>query len=194
MELKGKTIGFALTGSFCTYEKISAEIEKIVKLGASIVPIMSEISLEMVSRFGAGSEIAAKLEELTGNEVISTIKDAEPIGPRGFLDILVVAPCTGNTIAKLSNAITDGAVTMAVKAHTRNNKPLLLGISSNDGLSANAKNIGTLLARKNVFFVPFGQDDPKNKCNSLVFKSELLVPSIEEALEFRQIQPMLKGN
>ena len=158
MELTGKTIGFALTGSFCTYDKIFVEIEKILELGAKIVPIMSEVSRATVTRFGDGAEVAEKLEAMTGSKVISTIKAAEPIGPRGFLDILVVAPATGNTIAKLSSAITDGAVLMAAKAHTRNNKPLLLGVSTNDGLGANAGNIGTLLARKNVFFVPFGQE------------------------------------
>ncbi|MCL2838843.1 MAG: dipicolinate synthase subunit B [Oscillospiraceae bacterium] len=189
--MKGKTVGFALTGSFCTYDKIFAEIEKVMQAGAKVVPIMSEVSLATDTRFGNGYDVAGKLEELTGNKVIATIKDAEPIGPKGLLDILVIAPCTGNTIAKLSTAIADGCVTMAAKAHLRNNKPLLLGISTNDGLGGNAKNIGVLLARKNIFFVPFGQDDPENKCNSLIFKPDMIVPAMEEALEFKQIQPIL---
>jgi len=190
-EIGGKTVGFALTGSFCTYAKIFDEIKKLLDAGAKVVPIMSEASMSTDTRFGNSADITTRLESLTQTTVISTIENAEPIGPGGFLDILVIAPCTGNTIAKLSNAITDGCVTMAAKAHVRNGKPLLLGVSTNDGLSANAKNIGNLLARKNVFFIPFGQDDPIKKCNSLVFNSELLLPSIEKALDFEQIQPIL---
>jgi len=159
--LNKKTVGFALTGSFCTFDKIFAEIENILKAGANVIPIMSEISFTIDTRFGDGNKIAGKLEALTGNSVVSTVKDAEPFGPKKLLDILVIAPCTGNTIAKLANAIADGTVTLAAKAHLRNNRPLLLGISTNDGLSGNAKNIGSLLARKNIYFVPFGQDDPE---------------------------------
>lgn len=189
--LTEKTVGFALTGSFCTFNKIFAEIEKILQAGANVIPIMSEISIASDTRFGKGNDIAEKLEKLTGNKIISTVKDAEPIGPKKLLDILVIAPCTGNTIAKLSAAIADSCVTLAAKAHLRNNRPLLLGISTNDGLGGNAKNIGALLARKNMFFVPFGQDDPVDKSNSLIFKPEMLLPSISAALEFRQIQPIL---
>ena len=190
-EIKDKTIGIALTGSFCTYEKIFEEIEKILLNGANVVPIMSEISIASNTRFGAGGKFSKKLEELTGNAVVSTIKDAEPIGPSGFLDILVIAPCTGNTAAKLAHAITDTCVTMAAKAHLRNNRPLLLGIATNDGLGASAKNIGALLSRKDVYFVPFGQDDCENKPNSLIFDSNRLIPAIAEAMNGCQIQPII---
>lgn len=191
MVLGGLEIGFALTGSFCTFDKVMPEIEKIVAEGANVIPIVSESVNCIDTRFGKAADIKQKLRDITNNEIVSSIKDAEPIGPKSLLDILVVAPCTGNTIAKIASGITDTAVTMACKAHLRNVKPLVISISTNDGLGANAKNIGLLLNSKNVFLVPFGQDSPINKPNSLVANTQLIIPTIIEALKGKQIQPIL---
>lgn len=191
MLLDGKKIGFALTGSFCTLSKIMIEVEKLVQEGAEVFPIISESVDKTDTRFGKADEWKSKLKSITNKDVISNIVDAEPIGPKGFLDIIVVAPCTGNTLSKLANAITDTSVTMACKAHLRNSKPVVIAISTNDGLAANAKNLGMLLNMKNVYLVPFGQDDPIKKANSLIAKNELIIPTILEALKGKQIQPML---
>ncbi|HHW32380.1 MAG TPA: dipicolinate synthase subunit B [Clostridiaceae bacterium] len=191
MRLKGLRLGYALTGSFCTFSKVMVELEKIIEEGAEVFPIVSESVKSFDTRFGKASDLMTKLEIMTGKPVISTIVEAEPIGPKSMLDILVVSPCTGNTLSKIANAVTDTSVTMAVKAHLRNNKPVVLGISTNDGLGANAKNLGILLNRKNMYFIPFEQDDPDKKCNSLVARFELTIPTIEEALKGRQIQPVL---
>jgi len=191
MHLEGIKLGFALTGSFCTFAKVIQELERIAAEGVEIYPIISDSVDRFDTRFGKSEETKEKLREITGKYIISTIVDAEPIGPKSMLDIIVVAPCTGNTLSKLANAITDTPVTMAVKAHLRNNKPVVIAISTNDGLGANAKNLGILLNTKNVYFVPFGQDDPVKKCNSLVAKFELLIPTINEALKGKQIQPLL---
>lgn len=191
MLLKGIKVGFALTGSFCTIERIVPQIERIIKEGGDILPIFSEALYKYDTRFGSADELKLRIEGLTGKKIISTIVDAEPIGPKSLVDIMVVAPCTGNTVAKLANAITDGPVTMACKAHLRNSKPLVVAISTNDGLGANAKNIAQLLSMKNVFLVPFGQDAPDRKPNSLVSKPELIIPTMLEALKGRQLQPVL---
>ncbi|NJD01087.1 MAG: dipicolinate synthase subunit B, partial [Ruminiclostridium sp.] len=167
MLLQGVKIGFALTGSFCTFAKVMPELEKLVSEGADIIPVISETVDKYDTRFGKADEWKAKIEGVTGKKIIRTIVEAEPIGPKSMLDILIVAPCTGNTLGKLANGITDTAVTMAAKAHLRNGKPLVLAISTNDGLGTNAKNLGILLNAKNLYFVPFGQDDPVKKCNSL---------------------------
>lgn len=191
MLLQGVKIGFALTGSFCTFAKVMPELEKLVSEGADIIPVISETVDKYDTRFGKADEWKAKIEGVTGKKIIRTIVEAEPIGPKSMLDILIVAPCTGNTLGKLANGITDTAVTMAAKAHLRNGKPLVLAISTNDGLGTNAKNLGILLNAKNLYFVPFGQDDPVKKCNSLTANNELILPTILEALKGRQLQPIL---
>jgi dipicolinate synthase subunit B len=191
MLFEGLKIGFAITGSFCTINKVVSEVEKLVKEGAEVYPILSNIVDECDTRFGTAKDLKDTLKTITGKDPISTIVGAEPIGPKSILDILVIAPCTGNTMAKITNAITDTPVTMAYKAHLRNQKPVVIAISTNDGLGANGSNIGRLINTKNVFIVPFGQDSPNDKPNSLVAKMELLSPTIKEALNGKQIQPIL---
>lgn len=191
MLLQGVKIGFALTGSFCTFSRIVPEIEKLLIEGADVLPIVSETVDVSDTRFGKADEWKLKIEAITGKKTIKSIIEAEPIGPKGLLDIIVVAPCTGNTLAKIANAVTDTSVTMAVKAHLRNNKPVVIAISTNDGLSANAKNLGLLLNIKNIFFVPFGQDDPIKKGNSLVAKFDMIIPTVMDAMNGKQIQPLL---
>ena len=191
MLLEGVRIGYAITGSFCTFAKIIPQIEKLVSEGADVLPIISESVNEYDTRFGKAEDFKKQLQDITGKSPISTIVDAEPIGPKALLDVLVIAPCTGNTISKIANAITDGPVTMACKAHLRNMNPVVIAVSTNDGLGANAKNIGTLLNMKNIFMVPFGQDDPDKKCTSLVADFEQILPTILEARQNKQIQPIL---
>lgn len=191
MSLKDKKIGFALTGSSCNFKDIFIEIEKVAKAGADIYPIISYSVDTFDTRFGTAEEWKNRLRNITGREPISTIVDAEPVGPKLNLDVIVVAPCTGNTIAKLANGITDTPVTMACKAHLRNQRPLILAIATNDGLGANGKNIGLIMNTKNIYLVPFGQDDPNNKPNSLIAKFEYIERTIEEAILGRQIQPIL---
>ncbi len=191
MTLKGKHIGVAFTGSFCTYEKAFKELERLVAEGAIVQTIFSDASGTLDSRFGRAKDFVERAEALTGHKPMMTIPEAEPIGPGSLLDILVIFPCTGNTIAKLANGITDTPVLMAAKAHLRNNKPLLISISTNDALGMNMKNIGLLLNAKNIYFIPFGQDNPKTKPNSMIAHTELLVPALEAALEGRQYQPII---
>ncbi len=191
MDLKGKRIGFAMTGSFCTFEKVIEELRNFKKTGAEVQPIMSEIVYNTDTRFGKAQDFIWTVEDITGKKIIKTIKEAEPIGPKALLDLIVVAPCTGNTLAKLANGITDTSVTLAVKAHLRNQRPVLLGVSTNDGLGNAAKNIGTLLNVKNMYFIPFNQDDYENKPNSLVADFKKLIPASESALDFKQLQPVL---
>ena len=191
MNLKGKKIGVALTGSFCTFEKTFLELQKLADAGAEIYPILSNSSQTIQSRFGTPEGYMTKLKEITSHEPILCIEAAEPIGPKAYLDALVILPCTGNTAAKLANGITDTPVLMAAKAHLRNNKPLIISISTNDGLGMNMKNIGLLCNSKNIYFVPFGQDDCIKKPNSLVAHTNLLIPVLELALEHKQYQPLL---
>lgn len=191
MTVNGKTIGFAITGSFCTFKRVFPQIEELKNCGARIIPIMSEISYTTDTRFGKAEEHINFLENVTGEKVIGKIKDAEPIGPKKLLDLLVVAPCTGNTISKLANGIADSSVTLAVKSHLRNKRPVVIAVSTNDGLGNNAKNIGTLANMKNIYFVPFGQDDFKEKENSLVADMKLIIPTVEMALDGKQLQPMV---
>ena len=191
MLLKGVKVGFALTGSFCTFDKTVPELEKLVAEGADVTPIISEATDKFDTRFGRADEWKTKIEGITGKKLIKTIVDAEPIGPKSLLDIMVVAPCTGNTLGKLANGITDTSVTMACKAHLRNGKPLVIALATNDGLGINAKNLGILLNTKNIYFVPFGQDDPIKKSNSIVAKFDLIIPTILEALKGKQLQPLL---
>ncbi|MCI8731818.1 MAG: dipicolinate synthase subunit B [Lachnospiraceae bacterium] len=193
MELKGRKIGVALTGSFCTFEKIFVELQKLVDAGAEVYTIFSDASQSIKSRFGTPEEYMKKAEEITKRPPILAIETAEPIGPKSYLDALVIFPCTGNTAAKLANGITDTPVLMGAKAHLRNGKPLLISISTNDGLGMNMKNIGLLLNAKNIYFLPFGQDSPEKKPNSLIAHTDELIPSLEMALEHRQIQPILKS-
>jgi len=192
MDIKGKKIGIALTGSFCPFEKMFTELQKLKDAGADIYPILSDASQTIESRFGTPDAYVTKVKEITGKDPIVSIPGAEPIGPKAYLDALAILPCTGNTAAKLANGITDTPVLMAAKAHMRNNKPLVISISTNDGLGMNLKNIGLLCNSKNIYFVPFGQDNYKTKPNSLVAHVELLIPTLEMALEHRQYQPILK--
>jgi len=191
MELVGKKIGFAMSGSFCTFKSVIKEMENLCVLGADVYPIMSHTAYSTDTRFGNAKDINEKIKVITGKDIIYTIKDAEPIGPKGYLDLLIIAPATGNTLAKLASGIADTSVTMAAKAHLRNKKPVLIAVSTNDGLSNAAKNIGTLLNAKNIFFVPFGQDDFRNKPTSLVAKMDMIIPSAYLSLDKEQIQPLL---
>lgn len=184
-------VGFAVTGSFCKVDDIFPEIGKLINEGAEVFPIISDSIDKYDTRFGSANDTKMKLEGLTGKKIISTFVEAEPIGPKSLLDIMVIAPCTGNTLGKMANGITDNTVTMAVKAHLRNQKPVVIAVSTNDGLGANAKNLGVLINTKNIYFVPFGQDDPIKKCNSLVAKMDMIIPTVIEALQGRQIQPVL---
>ncbi|MDK2986412.1 MAG: dipicolinate synthase subunit [Clostridia bacterium] len=192
VSLKGLKVGFALTGSFCTFSKVLPQIERLVKEGCSVYPIMSYSALNTDTRFGSAKEWKDKITAIAGHEPITTIKDAEPIGPDNFLDVVIIAPCTGNTLAKLANGITDTPVLMAVKAQLRNKKPVILAISTNDGLSMNAKNLGLILNTKLIYLVPFGQDNPEKKANSLVAHMELIPETIEYAMKNEQVQPLLR--
>ncbi|NLM45884.1 MAG: dipicolinate synthase subunit B [Firmicutes bacterium] len=191
MRLEGKRIGFAVTGSHCTLEAVFPEIEKLKAEGAEIYPLISPSVDETDTRYGDATEWKKRLVQATGRKLINSITGAEPLGPQGKLDAYIIAPCTGNTLAKLANGITDTPVLMGAKAQLRNQKPVILAISTNDGLGLNAKNIGILIATKNVYFVPFGQDSPFSKPNSLVARLELLVPTVCAALEGKQLQPLL---
>ncbi|MBR3792089.1 MAG: dipicolinate synthase subunit B [Clostridia bacterium] len=191
MDLDGKKIGFAICGSFCTFEKILKELESLCKTNAQIYPIMSETSFTTDTRFGKAVDFQKRIKDMTGKDIIKSVKEAEPIGPKGYLDILLIAPCTGNSLAKLANGIADSSVTMAAKAHLRNDKPIVIAISTNDGLGNAAKNIGALMNSKNIYFVPFGQDDCVNKPNSLVADMSKIKETIEMALERKQLQPVL---
>ncbi len=186
-----KTIGFAVCGSFCTFSKVIPQIEILCNKGYNVIPIMSEISYSTDTRFGKAIEHISKIETLTGKKIIHTIKDAEPIGPKNLLDAIIVAPCTGNTLSKIANGITDSCVSMAVKAQLRNGGPAILAISTNDGLGASGKNIGTLHNCNNIYFVPYGQDDPIKKPTSLVADMNMIPLTLEYALENKQIQPIL---
>lgn len=191
MELKGKKIGAAFTGSFCTYKKVFEGLEKLVEEGATVQTIFSDAAQSIDSRFGEAGDFVEKARQITGIPPMLTINQAEPIGPGSLLDLLIIFPCTGNTIAKLANGITDTPVLMAAKAHLRNEKPLLLSISTNDALGMNMKNIGLLLNAKNIYFVPFGQDNAAKKPNSMIARTELLIPAAKAALEGRQYQPVI---
>ena len=194
MSIENKNIGFAVCGSFCTFSMAFEAAEKLVSLGGNVIPIMSFNAKNISSRFGTSEENSAKLENICKNKIISTIEDAEPIGPHKMLDVLVVAPCTGNTLAKLAVGITDTPVTMAVKSHIRNMRPVAIAISTNDALANSAKNIGILQNYKNYYFVPYSQDNSLAKPNSLVAKYELIPETIEAALNNKQIQPILYYN
>ncbi len=187
--MKNLRVGYAMCGSFCTFSRAVPIIEKLIEQGAEVTPIMSENAYSTDTRFGDAADFIAKIEKLTGKEIIHTIAKAEPIGPKKLLDVLVISPCTGNTLAKLAGGITDTSVTMAAKAHLRNGRPLLLAPATNDGLSASGKNIGALMNTKNVYFVPFQQDDSEKKPCSLIAHFELIPEAIEKATQGIQLQP-----
>lgn len=189
--MRKERVGFAVCGSFCTHEKVLRALEEVTKLYETVIPIVSEISAFTDTRFGTSEDLLDRLEELTGREVLCDIPSVEPIGPKGLLDVLVIAPATGNTIAKLAAGITDTTVTMAAKAHLRNGRPVVIAMASNDGLAAGAKNIGELLVRKNYYFVPFGQDSAVMKPCSLVADFTKIPETLDAALRGEQLQPIL---
>lgn len=191
MDLSGYTIGIGITGSFCTFDKVKIEIREMKQVFGDIVPIFSNSAASYDTRFGTAEKMREDIEEITGHKIIDTIMGAEPIGPKEYLDAMVIAPCTGNTLAKLANGITDSPVLMAAKAHLRNNKPLIISISTNDAMGINFKNIGLLMNMKNIYFVPFAQDDPVKKPNSLIANLKLIPDTIEMAMQGKQIEPVL---
>ena len=184
------TIGFALCGSYCTYDRVFPVIEALSKEN-KVIPILSEAAYATDSRFGTAEHWKQKLEEICGCPPLHLISQVEPIGPKGLLDILIIAPCTGNTLAKLAHSIADGPVTMAAKSHLRNGRPVLVAVSTNDGLAGAGENIGRLLARKHYYFAPFGQDDPLKKPASLIADFARIPQAMEGAMAGQQIQPML---
>lgn len=184
-------IGLGITGSFCNFKYIKEVIYSLQDEGANVIPIVSENVKSLDTRFYKSKDFLEMLKSTTKNKVISSIVEAEPIGPKNILDILVICPCTGNTLAKIANGITDSTILMAIKSHIRKNKPVVIGISTNDGLGAAFENIGKVINTKNFYFVPFSQDDPINKPKSLVLDYSYILDTIKEALENRQIQPIL---
>ena len=188
-----KTVGFALCGSFCTHARAVEALEQVKARFARVVPIVSETVAATDTRFGAAHDLMREVERICDHRVIDTVKGAEPIGPQKLLDLLIICPCTGNTLGKLAAGVTDSSVTMAAKAHLRNGRPLVLAPSTNDGLSASAGSIGALLNRKYIYFVPFGQDDPEKKPASLVADFAQVADAAQAALEGRQLQPLLLG-
>ena len=189
--IRNPRIGFALCGSFCTFERVIGVLEGMTAAGMDVYPIMSEVSAATDTRFGRAEDFEARLVRACGRPVIKTIHDAEPIGPKKLLDVLVIAPCTGNTLGKLASGIADSTVTLAAKAHLRNERPVVIAVSSNDALAANAANIGALLNRRGYYFVPMTQDDPVKKPRSVVARMELIPETVAEALEGRQIEPII---
>lgn len=188
---QGLRIGYAMTGSFCTFAKSFEQAELLATEGADIIPVMSENAASISTRFGTAEENIRRLMKISGRDIITSIEDAEPIGPLNMTDIMVVAPCTSNTAAKLANGITDTAVTMAVKSHLRSGKPVLLAIASNDSLLGSAKNIGELFNRKNYYFVPMRQDDIIRKPASLVAEFSMLPEAVVSALNGIQLRPLI---
>ncbi|BCJ85320.1 dipicolinate synthase subunit B [Effusibacillus dendaii] len=191
MDLKGKTIGFAITGSHCTYDEVRPVMRNLVDMGAVVVPILSHTVQTTNTRFAEADAWMTEIEQVTGQRAIKTIVEAEPLGPSKKLDALLIAPCTGSTISRLANAMTDSPVLMAAKSTMRNDRPVVLAISTNDGLGLNMSNIAKLMSAKNIFMVPFGQDDPFNKMNSLVAKMDLVYDTLKAALDKKQLQPVL---
>lgn len=191
--MRKERVGFALCGSFCTHAQVLEALEQMTELYETVIPIASELTAFTDTRFGTSDALMERLEDLTGQEVLCDIPAVEPIGPKGLLDVLVIAPATGNTIAKLAAGITDTAVTMAAKAHLRNGRPVVVAVSTNDGLAGAARNIGELLCRKHFYFVPFRQDDPEGKPTSLVADMTKVTETVTAALQGRQVQPLLLG-
>lgn len=189
--MQNVNVGFAMCGSFCTFSRAVGQIESLVASGADVTPIMSETAYATDTRFGRAADFATYIETLCGKPIIHTIAGAEPIGPKKLLDILIIEPCTGNTLGKLANGITDSCVTLAAKAHLRNARPVLIAVSTNDALGASARNIGSLLNYKNIFFVPMRQDNFKKKPNSIVADFSLTQEAAEAALDGKQLQPII---
>ncbi|MFA9380158.1 MAG: dipicolinate synthase subunit B [Acetanaerobacterium sp.] len=193
MTLVDVHVGVGITGSFCTHKNVLTEVRRLTEAGAIVHPILSDRAQTTDTRFGTAEALFAQLIDMTGHDPVCTIEDAEPLGPKGILDILLIAPCTGNTAAKLANAIADTPVLMAAKGNLRGNKPLVLALSTNDALGFSLKNIGMLLNAKNIYFVPFGQDNPMGKPNSMIAHMPLIIPTLELALEGRQLQPVVQS-
>lgn len=193
MDLRGKTVGFALTGSFCTFARIFPQVETLTRAGAHVIPILSFNAYNLDTRFFTAADVRLHMTAATGEDALHTLEGVEPIGPKRLLDLLVIAPCTGNSLAKLAAGIADTPVTLAAKSHLRNNGPILIAVSTNDGLAAAAKNIGELLTRRHYFFVPFEQDDAEGKPRSLVARIEDIPACAEMALDGIQSQPILPG-
>ena len=191
MDFSNYHIGYGITGSFCTFAQTRKAVKRLKEMGAKVTPIFSYQTQNTDTRFGSAKDFVNGICEITESEGIRTITEAEPIGPNNYLDIMVIAPCTGNTAAKLCTGIVDTPVLMAAKAHMRNGKPLVIAISTNDALGMNFKTIGQLMNMKNIYFVPFGQDNPKSKPNSMIANLDLLPDTIEMALRTKQIQPIL---
>lgn len=189
--MKGLKIGYALCGSFCTIADSICQLKILNDLGADLFPIMSENLYKTDTRFGKAEDIKNKISSICNKDIIHTIADAEPIGPKNMFDVLIIAPCTSNTAAKLALGITDTSVTMAAKAHLRNKKPLIIAIATNDALGASSKNIGYLLNNKNIYFVPFRQDDSNKKPNSMIANFEQIPDTIKLAINGKQIQPII---
>lgn len=189
--MKNKTIGFAVCGSFCTHAEAIQALEQVKKQYQHVVPIVSECVAETDTRFGNAHDLMREMQRICDHRVITNIVQAEPVGPKKLLDLLVIAPCTGNTLGKLANGISDTSVTLAAKAHLRNGRPIVIAPSTNDGLAASASNIGALMARKHIYFVPFGQDDAQGKPTSLVADFSLIPDAIAAALKGEQVQPLL---
>ena len=190
--MQTQTVGFALCGSFCTFKKVIPQMKKLVDEGYKIIPIMSPTAYSTDTRFGKAEDFNKEIEEICNEKIIYTISGAEPIGPKELLDVLVIAPCTGNTLGKLANGISDTSVTLATKAHLRNQRPVIIAVSTNDALGTSARNIGTLINSKHIYFVPMRQDDYINKPNSIVADFRYIPDTVREVLETQtQPQPIL---
>jgi dipicolinate synthase subunit B len=191
MNFQGYTIGFGLTGSHCTHDEVLPQMKRLVSLGAEVIPIISHTVATVDSRFGTAEDWRRKIEDITGRTPLMTVPEVEPFGPKQTLDCMLIAPCTGNTLSRLANAMTDGPVLMAAKAQMRNHRPVVLAISTNDALGLNAINLARLLAAKDIYFVPFGQDAPEKKPKSMVARMEMIPETCLAAIEGRQLQPLI---
>ncbi|SDW33124.1 dipicolinate synthase subunit B [Marininema mesophilum] len=191
MSLTGRTIGFGLTGSHCTHDSVLIQMRKLIDWGARVIPIISHTVKTVDSRFGDAEDWLTKIKGITGEEIIDSVAQAEPIGPKEMLDCMLIAPCTGNSLARLANALTDGPVLMAAKAQMRNHRPVVIAISTNDALGLNAANLAKLLVARDVFFVPFGQDNPEGKPKSMVARMEFIPETVAAAIDGYQLQPLI---
>ena len=191
--MNGKTIGFALCGSFCTFKKVIPVMRSLTESGYTVIPVMSFNAFSLDTRFGKAEDFRREITQICGRDIISTLNAAEPIGPKKLLDALIIEPCTGNTLAKLASGIADTPVTLAAKSHLRNGRPLIIAVSTNDALAGAAKNIGALHNYRNVYFVPYSQDDSENKPTSVVARFEKTEETLEAALKGKQIQPVINS-
>lgn len=185
------SVGFAMSGSFCTFDRVLMQVKELVGMGMEVTPILSFNASTLDTRFGKAEDFRRRLIELTGRDPMTTLTDVEPIGPKGLFDVLVVAPCTGTTLGRLANGLSDSPVSLAVKSHLRRSRPVVLAVSTNDGLSGSAANLGTLLNRRHYYFVPLRQDAPHSKPRSLVADMTLIPAAIDAAMNGRQLQPIL---